>query len=553
MKKLFSILVFACSVSLHIAQAQERLNFDSKPSNVTIYTMGATLVQYGSVNLKKGTNQIEFKGISAKADADRILLQFSGNAKVVALTEVSLELTALEQNIHYKSITDSLKLIQAQINETNDLISIYNKERDLFSSNMNIGGSNVGVQVVELQKMANLFRSRLTEIVHLLRKYQIQLDSLAGIRTALKVYKSKMENTFYKTNRLVKATVESEMATTEIYEFQHFVTDCGWAPFYDFKISDISKPVNLVYNAKMYNNTGIDWNNIQLVVSTADPSKSAMVPVLDPWRIDFESPTGQMYSSGRQSNWANKSKIQKNSNGYTTYDIITNSNRDEQKKFTTIDISQLSVDFEIAEKKTIPTDGKPYLVEMKQYTLKADYHYVAIPKLDAKAYLMASILDWDTLNLIEGPANVYMGKTYIGESYINPNIDGDTLEVSVGRDQKVVLKYEKKKEKSHKTFFSGNTVSNFTYEISIRNGNSKDVSINLFDQVPISANSEIVVDVTEISAADWNKDNGKLQWNINVKAGESVKYIISYSVKYPKNRPVKVKAERHKALYCPDF
>ncbi len=551
MKKLLYILLFSFFAA-ETVQAQERLLIESKPSRVTIYTMGATLFQSGSVMLKKGTNQIEFRGISVKVDADRILLQFSGSAKVVALTEVALDLNALEQNANYKNIKDSLKYIQVQINETNDLISIYNKERDLFSSNMSIGGSNVGVNALELQKTADLFRSRLTEIVRLLRKYQIQLDNLADIRTALKSSKQKAENIFYKTNSVVKATIESETANTETYEFQYFATDCGWAPFYDFKIADISKPVNLVYNAKMYNSTGIDWNNIQLTVSTSDPSKSAMLPVLDPWRIDFESPTQPMYSSGRQYNWANKSKISKNG-GFSNGNSNNIGYKEEQKKFTTIDISQLSVDFEIGEKKTIPTDGKPYLVEMKQYNLKADYHYVAIPKLDAKAYLMASILDWDTLNLIEGPANVYMGKTYIGESYINPNIDGDTLEVSVGRDQKVVLKYEKKKEKSHKTFFSGNTVNSFTYEISIRNGNNKDVSINLYDQVPISGNSEIVVDIAEISLADWNKDNGKLQWNINVKAGESVKYIISYSVKYPKNRPVKVKAERSKALYCPDF
>lgn len=121
MKKIIYLVLLGLCIQFPRAYSQERTLIDSKPSHVTIFTKGATLSQSGSINLKKGTNQVEFKGISSKVDADRILLQFSGNAKVVALTETAMELSALDQNTHYKNIKDSIQLIQMQINETHGM------------------------------------------------------------------------------------------------------------------------------------------------------------------------------------------------------------------------------------------------------------------------------------------------------------------------------------------------------------------------------------------------------------------------------------------------
>lgn len=115
----------------------------------------------------------------------------------------------------------------------------------------------------------------------------------------------------------------------------------------------------------------------------------------------------------------------------------------------------------------------------------------------------------------------------------------------------MVLKYEKKKDYSRKSILGGTITQSFTYEIIIRNNNSKDITLDLYDQVPLSPNNDISVDVNEISKAELTKEDGKLQWNVNLKAGETVKYIVSYSVKYPKGRPVQL--VRYKKVYCPTF
>ena len=534
------INLFICTLVFSTGFAQESKKIKGDLSSVTLYSLGAMITETGNISLNKGINKLVFTNIARTMDPKVLLLQFSAEAKVVSLTTGKTDMTLWKQDKVYKSILDSIELITRQKMETAYSISAYNSEKIMLDANNSIGGVNTGVSNIELQKAIDFYRLRIANIYKLLvsaQQTELEQNKLLGLLNEKRIA---LEAGFLKNNTLVYATVLSEKAE-ETFELRYFVTDCGWAPYYDIKITDISKPVSLVYHAKMVNNTGVDWKDINLTISTADPSKTAQYPALEKWILEEVN-----------SNY-------ENINTKKMYDYVRDKGdqggiaerKNAKSAQSTISVSELSVNFAIANKKTIPSDAKPYLVEINSIALNPSYQYIAIPKLDALAYLTCGITEWEKYNLVEGPANVYYGKTFIGESYIAPHLADDTLEISLGRDQKVVLKYEKKKDFSRKSFL-GNTINQtFTYEISIRNNNSKDISLDLFDQVPLSPNSDISVDVNEISKADLTKEDGKLQWKVNLKAGETAKYLVSYSIKYPKGRTVNT--VRYKKLTCPDF
>ncbi len=531
------------ALSFYPSFSQEAKKVKGELNAVTIYTLGAILTETGSVQLSKGLNKLVFTDIPRTLDNRILLLQLSGSSKVVSISNGVQAVEAWKQDASYKSIIDSIEMVENQKFTNSLLISSYQSERGMLDENRNIGGANSGVSNIELQKAMDYYRLRLAEINRLYLNAMKTERDLSKVLAQLQLRKAEKETIFQGHNNLIYATVSSDGNATEKFELRYFVNDCGWAPFYEIKITDISKPVSFVYNARMYNNTGVAWNDVDLTVSTADPSKTAQYPNLEKWIL------GQNISSYDENDFrAFRGQIMKSKKveqgGYATEGTTG-------KKETYINATELSIDFLIEGSKTIPNDATPYLVEMKSYNISPSFNYIAIPKLDAQAYLTCGIVDWEQYNFMEGPANVYYGKTFIGTSYIAPHLANDTIEVSLGRDSKVMLKYEKKKDYTRKSFL-GNTVSQtFSYEITIRNTNTKDITLDVYDQIPISPSSDISVEANEISKADLTKDDGKLTWNVNVKAGESVKYIVTYTIKSPKGRPVQV--SQYRVLKCPTF
>ena len=62
------------------------------------------------------------------------------------------------------------------------------------------------------------------------------------------------------------------------------------------------------------------------------------------------------------------------------------------------------------------------------------------------------------------------------------------------------------------------------------------VRIELFDQIPVTTNSEIEILNIELNGGKLDFETGKVTWNLSLSPGEQVEKILSYSVKYPKNK-----------------
>ncbi|MDD3741156.1 MAG: DUF4139 domain-containing protein, partial [Bacteroidales bacterium] len=220
---------------------------------------------------------------------------------------------------------------------------------------------------------------------------------------------------------------------------------------------------------------------------------------------------------------------------------------DEKISYNTVAVSEISVEFEIAKNYNIPADGKPYTIDVTEYTLNADFSYYAIPKFESNVYLIGKIIGWESLNLIDGDMNVYFGETYLGVSKLNTSSLNDTLELSFGRDKQISIKRNRIEEFSKKSLLGTSRKESFQYDILVKNNRKVDITISIVDQVPISRESEIEVTVGELSGGEHNTVTGKVTWNTTLKPGESKKYNFGYSVKYPKEQTVNTKQYRSMA------
>jgi len=201
-------------------------------------------------------------------------------------------------------------------------------------------------------------------------------------------------------------------------------------------------------------------------------------------------------------------------------------------------IGETTVTFDITALSSLPSDGKVQTIEIQRTTTPADYKYVTIPKLSPLAYLTGNITDWAEQNLIGGEATLYFENTFVGKSYLNVNQLKDTLTVSLGTDNSILVKREKRQDFTSRKVLGSNKTETYSFLITVRNNKTNPVRITVNDQIPISSNSGIEVDAVELTGGKHNSQTGEIKWDLDIKPQETRQLILTYSVKYPKDKTI---------------
>lgn len=197
---------------------------------------------------------------------------------------------------------------------------------------------------------------------------------------------------------------------------------------------------------------------------------------------------------------------------------------------------QTTVDFEIQMPYSIKSDNKSYAVDISNHQLPAEYQYYSVPKINKSAFLMANISDWEKYNLLEGEANIFFEETFVGKSLLDVRFAKDTLQISLGIDKNIKVEREKITDFKSKNFFGNRKEELRNWKISVKNNKNQAINMLVFDQVPVSTNEEIKVDLMTISNAIQNSETGELKWLFKLNPKETKTFELKYAVKYPKNR-----------------
>lgn len=199
----------------------------------------------------------------------------------------------------------------------------------------------------------------------------------------------------------------------------------------------------------------------------------------------------------------------------------------------------LSKEFKIKQKYSLASTGKRYDVELEEQKIEVDYQYHSVPKLDPGVFLVASIPNWNEYELMAGKANIYYDHTFIGKTFIDVQAVEDTVLISLGRDDRITVERTKIKDQSKKQWLGGKKKILKAWAIKVRNNKTKDIKLFIEDQIPVSQDKAIEVELKEKSGATLFEDTGALVWEIAVNAGKTEERQFKYEIKHPKRRVVK--------------
>ncbi|MCG2615566.1 mucoidy inhibitor MuiA family protein [Terrimonas sp. NA20] len=547
----FFIIGSLCLCSTLLPAQKENKPITSKIEKVTVFLQGAQVERTARQTLQPGKYNIIFTDVSPLIDKQSIQLKAEGKLTVLSVTHQLNHLKEQQVEGTIKDLETQKEQLQEKISIESNLKSVYAQEEAMIIKNQSIKGESTTLKVAELKEAVDFQRARLTELYQkILESTKTQKKLTAEMGKVDQQLKALHQKKNLSTSDIIVA-LDVKESTASTFLLTYLINQSSWYPTYDIRVKDISQPLTLQMKANLQQQSGEEWKDVKLVLSTGNPKEKGTKPDLQPWYLRFYQPPGDLSGmlSGKAAGTSAYSSL--NEVVVVGYGSVKDREDDEQyelKKFkrentavnTTTVYQPTSTTFEVELPYTVPDDGKLYTVDINQFDLNAIYEYYAAPKLDQNAYLTAKITDWQNLNLLPGEANLFFEGTFLGKSLLDLAKADDTLNLSLGRDKGVVVKRTLMKEFSSRKFLGSNKTDIRQYETIVRNNKQQAIKIVVEDQFPVSTSKEIEIDKLNYPAGKLEDDTKKVSWSVVLEPKKEHKLQFGYSVKYPKDRIVQL-------------
>ena len=624
---------------------------DTKVSDVTVFFSGAQIERNLKVQLPKGQHLIKVEGLSYKLDPKSLQVKGRGDLTILSVKHETSQPDYSKKTDRSIKINEEIADIRYEIQDLKNQNYVFGQEEQIIMENRSFKNEKGGVKISDLKEAAEFFRLRLNEIRKFIHTNNKLIDKLNKQIGDLNTKLNRLNPSQNKYTSELYISVQAEKALNEEIEIKYYVEAAGWKPLYEFRVDRVSKPINIVYKANVYQTTGEKWEDVKLKLSSSNPTLSGEKPGLRTWFINQPQPVytstiqakngtsslqGKVFDqqSGDILPYANVSIFQNGQmiNGTTTdmngnfivnpikpgyyqirvnyigygngynqqvsiaqgqqqnlsialtpayeemNEVIVASDYNSENSLTTtngaianyslssavqyapdqiyngnsqvIQKQQIQTINFIANKLkknvanleytidipyTILSDGKENKITIKEVSAPVEYVYHAVPQIDSDVFLTANLLNWNELNLLSGPSSIFYEGTYIGDSYIDVVNTSDTMTISLGRDKTIIVERESDKDLSEKRIFGKNIKDYIAWDITVRNNREIPIKLIIEEQIPVSNNKAIEIDLLRSSGASFDKKTGIMEWEVILEAESKEEIDYKYLVEYPEN------------------
>ena len=545
MKKIIT-LTLVMLLSYIGVQAQTTTN--ATVEKATVYLYGATLTQTATATLKSGSQEVVITGLSPYIEISS--LKVTANGVLISSTEFSTDyLTPAKDNARINRMKDSLKYYEKKHTEVVNELDINEHLLKMLKEGTlhNMQQTEHTVSVADINANMELYKSKADALLKKIDECDSKIMELNQTIERLNQQIAQDETSGKQQNGVLHLSVSVPKDITTKFTITYFTNTASWTPCYDLNIHDMQPQVTLQAKAQVQQFTGLDWTHTLLTLSNATPNKTSVAPVFSTWFLRFQlrsqrySKQNADYASNVMVYETEAVEVEEPYYGFSSAaGVETVPAPISMNNFVDVDMQEVHVNYVIAIPYDIPGNGKAQLIDLKDYTVNAEYTYYSIPKLSDETYLVATLSGYEKYNLLPGLATVTFNNTFIGKTRINPNTADSLFTVTLATDPRVSVKREKQKQFCETKHVGNNTTITESYLITVKNNQNKPVKLTLKEQYPISADKDIEVRVTEIKpAATYNKTSiGVVTWETELKEGETRTFSVTYSVKYPKDKTI---------------
>ncbi|RGX76305.1 mucoidy inhibitor MuiA family protein [Bacteroides stercorirosoris] len=587
---------------------------------VMLFIDGAQVTRTRQVDIPAGTSTLIFTGLSPYMDAQSMQVSAKGKLTVTAVNQQHNYTDSASVSQKQQSLQEELKKTEKQQKEQKAELGLINAEYEILKTNCSVSNKNTATSLATIKEVNQYYSTQLKTLKSKELAINEKIEELTRKQEQLNAELAQLSGKSLTPMSEIAVNVNAPAACKATFTLNYYVKNAGWFPSYDVRSGSLSEPISIVYKANIFQNTKEDWKNVELSLSSSNPTTGSVAPKLATYWLDYgltapryslnqngNSVSGVVLDSEREPVIGANVMIPGTTIGTIT-DVngkysITIPNGQNQLQFSFIGFQtqtrdirgnimnvvlqedmqmleevvvvgygteasasshrpstksikkaaaieeeasmalnveqtqgQMGYEFEIKIPYTIPSDNKPVVAEIGHYEIPASYTYQSTPKIDKDAFLVAQVTDWEKLHLLEGEANVYFENTFIGKSIMNVSQQSDTLSFSLGRDKRIMIQRTKENEYTSRKFIGSSQTQSIAWKLSVRNTRPEPVTLTLYDQLPVSRNSNITVTAEEISGGTLDEAKGIITWQMTLQPGEQRELPLRYKVKYPKGR-----------------
>ncbi len=504
---------------------------------VIVFSDRAEVTRMARAKCTGKTQNIVFGGLPTTMDSRTLRAQASAPGQVEGFTH---RVVQLEESLDHRraklekradELADQMRQLQnaAQgIQERSDSATSYGRylkgilQEDLRNSKPAIPMWKKGLEFLGDEDLKGRKKTLASQVER--RTLQREIDRVA--RSISTLYSSPHREAVE-----VTVAMRCRGANQAALRLSYVVPGATWHPEYDVRFRAKSKSgvgkgrAQLTVSVIVQQSTGEDWENVQLILSTAKPKLGSEAPMPAPlWINGREAGTDKVMVQGHERRERVKASGGGGGGGPKAADLD-----DGGKSFT----------LKLPHKVTVRADGRPYWMPVDEVSTKAKAARVAIPKVSNYVYRTLRFDNPAAYPLMAGRLNSYRGKAFMGSTRIKYTAPGAPMEISLGIEgdfdvrREVIHKQDRKPK-----MFQGSRRFERHYRIRVLNQGLFKGTVEVRENMPVSKDENIEVELDRKKTTRGvmvDAHRGFITFEVKVDPGKDSPVDLAYTIRLPKD------------------
>ncbi len=547
---LTTLVVFTFAFSLNAAESTV---LDSRISEVTVFADRAEVVREATLDLDAGTHSLLFANLPSNVDQNSLQVDGTGGFTLQDVRFETRQLTHLPEG-KLKELTDELEKYSTQAKALGMTTTRLKDQRAAVDAILKrettppTESSGSVVNAGQWNELLSFYNTQLEKLDQATLENEATLKEVREEQARLKREIDQLNSRARKVSNTAKVVVALGKPSTITINLTSIVYGPSWTPSYDIRANTTGKQVTIASYGSITQNTGEDWNDVQLNLSTAQPQVSGREPTLHPWFIQENQ---NRLTPSNTSFFGARAKGALANNMMSQLMEVDGVEFEASPPAEAMAVLQASVQsgatavvYQIPTSASIQSNNQPVRVSITEQTFPGHFRYSAVPKLSPHVYLKTKVTNTSEYAFLPGPSNIYLDGSFVGKAPVDLVPPGKEFWTWLGIDQGVTV--ERKivdRKEGDVGLFGGKKSVTYRYEFEIKNNKQDAIELVVWDQLPISQNDDIKVELEKpkyTEDTDTFKMNAQkyVEWLYQLKPGQEVKTPYEFTVTYPKDMQV---------------
>ncbi|MFT7521844.1 MAG: hypothetical protein ACI9MC_003996, partial [Kiritimatiellia bacterium] len=507
---------------------------NSEIRTVTVFRDRAQVTRHLKAQLNTGMHSVTFEGLPLAILQDSLQAGLdSSSARIVGVELVSAH-GEVDDGKATEAIRVEAKGISDQLGQVRDAIEALLAQRSYLRSTL-LQGQVQGQSrpgLAEVRSALDYVGKAEATIAGDLRVQEERAKKLGDQLMPLLV---KLKNPLA-SGQKVRVELDVQKSTNIDIALQYQVLGASWTPSYNARLTTKNAQVELEVQGVVQQRTAEAWTDVDLYLSTANPSQSGVVPKLQPWFLgrdnnggDFALATTLTQGEGRYDN-----------GGHTNAKPVAGQGMIDSDMQAAIEGSGAVV-FHVKGQRSIRGDGSSQRIPVGTQTLATRVELAAVPKLMPEVYRRAHIQYEGNIPLLPGPIASYVDGDYVGSGQIAAVVPGEEFSLSFGTEERIKVARVMVARKQEFLGMGRRTARyTFHFRVQVHNFTGSTQRIEISDQLPVSELDRVIVKIIDVShdgRTEQTDSQGSLTWNMEVVDGGTRSVDFRFSVTGPTDTP----------------